>query len=112
MRTHELKTWPGPFAALLDGSKTFELRRDDRAFVVGDTLVLKEFDPGKPCNLGSSCSCRYTGRYAVRVVTYRCAIVEWVPDAPMGWVVLGLGDHPQPLGTAPVTASLPAQGDK
>lgn len=44
-RAHELKTWPEPFAALKDGSKRFELRRDDRGYAVGDLLVLREWDP-------------------------------------------------------------------
>lgn len=43
--THELKTWPGPFGAMRLGLKSFEVRKDDRNFAVGDTLILKEFDP-------------------------------------------------------------------
>lgn len=42
---HELKTWPKFFAALQSGSKTFEVRRADRAFRVGDLLILREWDP-------------------------------------------------------------------
>jgi hypothetical protein len=38
---HELKTWPGPFQAIVDGSKRFELHKDDRGFAVGDTLWLR-----------------------------------------------------------------------
>jgi hypothetical protein len=43
--THELKCWPEFFQAILSGSKTFEARRDDRNFKVGDNLVLKEWTP-------------------------------------------------------------------
>lgn len=92
MRTHQLKTWPGPFRAVLDGSKTFELRRDDRAYAVDDVLILKEYDPGKECTMPSTCACRYTGRELRKVVTYRCATSEWIEGA-FGWVVLGLGDE-------------------
>ena len=40
--THELKILPDYFAAVVSGEKTFEVRKDDRAFKVGDSLVLKE----------------------------------------------------------------------
>jgi hypothetical protein len=37
--------WPEPFAALWSGHKTFEIRKNDRNFEVGDTLVLLLWDP-------------------------------------------------------------------
>lgn len=40
---HVLKTWSDPFWAMKKGSKTFEFRKNDRNFHVGDTLVLKEW---------------------------------------------------------------------
>ena len=40
---HELKIFPKYFEAVQDGSKTFEIRKADRDFKVGDILVLKEF---------------------------------------------------------------------
>ena len=45
MRTHTLKTWPEPFAKIVEGVKRAEFRRLDREFEVGDTLLLQEFDP-------------------------------------------------------------------
>lgn len=45
MAVHELKCWPEPFRALWHGSKTHEVRFDDRGFKVGDTLVLRQWDP-------------------------------------------------------------------
>jgi len=44
-QTHELKIWPEYYNAILDGRKRFELRKEDRNFKVGDTLLLKEYDP-------------------------------------------------------------------
>lgn len=42
---HKLKTRPVFFAAIADGSKTFEIRKNDRGFKVGDALVLQCYDP-------------------------------------------------------------------
>lgn len=73
MKTHELKTWPAYFEAVLDGSKTFEVRKDDRGFQVGDTLVLQEWKK-KPF---PSFEGDYTGRECKRTVTYILRGVEW-----------------------------------
>ncbi len=45
--THRLKTLPPFFDAVVRGDKTFEVRKDDRSFQAGDTLVLEHFDPEK-----------------------------------------------------------------
>jgi hypothetical protein len=45
MRTHDLKTWPSSFEALLSGKKLHEYRPDDRGFAVGDRLHLQEWRP-------------------------------------------------------------------
>ena len=42
---HYLKTWPEYFQAMKDGTKTFEMRKNDRKYTVGDTLILQEFNP-------------------------------------------------------------------
>lgn len=43
MKTHQLKVWPEFFGPLSTGEKTFEVRKDDRGFRVGDVLELREF---------------------------------------------------------------------
>ena len=64
MATHTLKTWPEPFGQIVAGRKTFELRRNDRGFQVGDRLRLQEFNPH---------SSEYTNReFHVRV----CYMIE------------------------------------
>jgi hypothetical protein len=45
MKTHELKTWPGPFEAMWQEIKRFEVRRDDRGFEPRDRLWLREWNP-------------------------------------------------------------------
>lgn len=42
---HELKTLPRYFERVLTGEKTFELRKNDRDFQVGDQISLLEFNP-------------------------------------------------------------------
>lgn len=41
---HELKTWLPYFDAIVDGTKLFEVRKNDRDFQVGDCLRLIPFD--------------------------------------------------------------------
>lgn len=63
MRVHVLKTWPAFFDTQASGAKTFEVRRDDRGFEVGDVLVLRKWDPASEA---------YTGGTLGRRVTYVC----------------------------------------
>lgn len=65
MKIHELKCWPEYFAKILDGSKRFELRNDDRGFEVGDRLWLREYDPHADS---------YSGRETTVLVTYHLLI--------------------------------------
>jgi len=58
---HALKTWPEYFEAVYEGGKTFEIRRNDRNYKVGDTLVLREWEPKTE---------KYTGRRLELIVTY------------------------------------------
>ena len=57
---HDVKSWPNFFASIIDGSRTHELRRNDRDYQVGDLMVLREFDP-----IGG----RHTGRSATVEIT-------------------------------------------
>ena len=57
---HALKTWPEYFEKVKSGEKNFELRKNDRHFQVGDTLILQEWDSISG----------YSGRECDRVVSY------------------------------------------
>lgn len=65
MRAHRLKTLPSFYAAIIDGSKTFEVRNNDRDFAVGDKLVLRETEPSEYGGSGI-----LTDREAACLVTY------------------------------------------
>lgn len=89
MRTHDLKVWPSFFTALLDGTKTFEVRRNDRDFAVGDVLVLEEWDPTPSMYVARG----HTGKRTKRVVTYVLRGGEFGIEA--GFCVLGLAEVKQ-----------------
>lgn len=74
-KTHELKIWPEFFNDVYFGFKTFEIRKNDRDFHTGDTLILKEFDPEQG----------YSGRYVTRFVSY---VTDYAQKP--GWVVIAI----------------------
>ena len=74
--THLLKTWPVPFWDVVSGAKTFEVRRNDRDFKVGDYLMLKEYDPKTK---------RYSGEYVIVQVDYSIILPE--PEGFIGMAI-------------------------
>lgn len=93
---HVLKVAEPYFASIVDGSKTFEVRRNDRAYQTGDTLVLLDL---------SVCGCTYlhcSARHGgTRGVARRTVTFVYAGDPRFGghgglqpgYVVLGLGNH-------------------
>lgn len=72
---HSLKIAPDHFAGQVNGTKTFELRLNDRDFQVGDVLALQEYAHPE-----------YTGRNVKRyVVGLLRGPVLGLAD---GWVIL------------------------
>lgn len=45
MNKHHLKIWPEHYNNIKAGSKTFEIRKNDRAFQKGDKVRLYEYCP-------------------------------------------------------------------
>lgn len=92
MASHTLKVVAPYFDALLDGSKTFEVRKNDRAFQKGDVLILWEFDP-TPGGCGRFPCATCKPRSVVRQVSY---VYSGDPrfgrdgGVETGFVVLGL----------------------
>jgi len=59
---HKLKTWQPYFDDIASGKKTFDIRKDDRNFQVGDSLLLLEWSPEKE---------NYTGLFLHFEVIYK-----------------------------------------
>nr|WP_315022932.1 DUF3850 domain-containing protein [uncultured Aminipila sp.] len=43
-KKHELKIYKKYFDVIVEGDKSFEIRKNDRDFHVGDIVILKEWD--------------------------------------------------------------------
>lgn len=56
---HQLKILPQYFQAVAIGDKSFEIRKNDRDYKVGDNIVLKEYEKG-----------HFTGRNILVTITY------------------------------------------
>lgn len=90
-KSHELKTDPEVFQAVIDGAKTYEIRKDDRGFGVGDTLVLREtFNTGAEMAAGRRLE--YTGRRVeVKVGHILRGPIYGLAD---GWVIMSIATPP------------------
>jgi hypothetical protein len=75
---HEIKVLPKYFWSIWKKIKTFEIRRNDRDYKVGDTLILLEWRYVK-----------YTGRKCRRTITYVLADCEKY-GLKDGFVILGM----------------------
>lgn len=76
MAIHELKIKPLYFEPIIQGIKTFEIRKDDRGYEVGDLLILKEYEKEK-----------YTGNVIIQKVTYTTTYAQ-----EPGYLVLAIKD--------------------
>ena len=70
MAEHHLKTWPEFYFAIGAGEKTWEFRKDDRGFRVGDVLVLEHWNPGR----GRMGGYEYTARGSPWIQTQRVRV--------------------------------------
>lgn len=80
-KTHEIKCWPQFFGPVQDGTKPFEIRKNDRDFRVGDTLHVREWCPTKR---------DFTGHECRAIISY---LTPW--EQIKGNVVLGIKLLPQ-----------------
>lgn len=97
MAEHHLKTVDPYYHAIADGTKTFEVRKDDRGFKVGDILHLHYFDPALcdgrcPADdpLARARCVAYLGSSRTFEITY--VYGGEIGGIEPGYVVLGLGE--------------------
>ena len=81
---HQLKIDPGYFLDVASGRKTFEVRKNDRDFRVGDFLGLNEITK-TPVNRNDEH--KETGRFILVEVTYVLTDTMYVKD---GYAILGI----------------------
>ena len=78
MKIHDLKIDPEYFNAVRFGRKTFEVRKNDRNYEVGDCINLQEYDRNSDL---------YTGRTLNVQINYILDNQEFLRE---GYVVLGI----------------------
>lgn len=74
LRIHQLKIMPEYFKAIASKDKRFEIRKNDRDYKLGDSLLLREYNEDK-----------YTGNEINAVITYMTDYAQ-----KKGYVVMGI----------------------
>lgn len=77
MSIHRVKSWSHLYDAIVRGDKTHDLRKDDRGYKVGDTMVLRRYDIEKGDYTGDNCSVLIT---YITSSKYPCAYSSAVLD--------------------------------
>ena len=99
---HEVKVFRKYYRALVTGNKTFEVRKNDRPYAVGDILAVNEFIPieqiERKANPDWLAKLRkvetgyYTGNGELFKITYILDDPQFCKD---GMVILGLKEVPK-----------------
>lgn len=94
---HTVKCYPEHFGKLKSGEKTFEVRKNDRPYVVGDYLAVNEFASADPYEEVFEELLEYfsreadNGRYSGDCLLFK---ITYILDNPQfckeGMVILGL----------------------
>lgn len=102
---HALKQSTEYFGDVISGRKTFEVRRNDRPYKVGDLLALNEYDTKKQSYTGNSCLCyidyilndsEYCKEGYVVMSIKPCIIMK--RNSPMN-MATGINDYSVPYAT-------------
>ncbi|MDF2610061.1 MAG: PUA-like protein [Lachnospiraceae bacterium] len=81
---HQLKTKSDYFLDVATGKKTFEVRKNDRDFHIGDFIGLNELTSNTVNTKGEY---KETGRFILAEITYVLKDTDYVKD---GYVILGI----------------------
>lgn len=84
MTKHSVKIIPAYFDAVKNGLKTFEIRKLDRDYQIGDTLILSEWQP-ETLSAGS-----YTGRRVYVIILYILTHDLFPDGIKDGYGILGI----------------------
>lgn len=79
MKIHQIKIWPEHFEGIITGRKTYELRRVDRPYRVGDGILLQEYDRESKLLTGRELTLEITG---VNVIPRYDCTAERQPPTP------------------------------
>lgn len=90
-KVHDVKLWTTFFDDVKTGRKTFELRKNDRGYKEGDTIVLHEYKDGTT-----------TGRTIEKKIVYMLEDFTGLED---GYCILGLGEAAETLQEAAAVAA-------
>ena len=75
---HDLKILPSFYEDVIQHRKTFEVRKNDRPYAVGDFLILREYTPDKG----------YSGRAVQAPVIY---VLNDLRYCKRNFVIIGIG---------------------
>ena len=79
LMTHAVKIAPHWLNAFLHEGKSFEIRKDDRGYLVGDKLLLQEYDENA-----------YTGREHVAFINYIVTHFDFPSGLKKGYVAMAI----------------------
>ena len=88
--THDLKTWPEYFIAIVLGKKTFEIRNNDRDFKLRDILHLQEWEPKTK---------QYTGQAIKMQVVFIMNMTLWGMDNTVAMSIVPYFERPSDTST-------------
>lgn len=88
MAMHDVKIWPEFFDDVQTGRKSFELRKNDRGYKVGDLILFREWEPN---------TATFSGRHCTKLI---CYVLDGIGQGAIkpfhgliiGYAILGLKD--------------------